>query len=257
MRLLALFIVLAGAALISGCESSEQWGWYVISPATKQGRVNIEFLLSGVGWTVVMTVCCVTLSTVLGFALYLPRIVGNKWFNRLNTSLVELFRSIPPLVSILWVYYGLPQLTGWNLDPFLSGLLALSLYGSAFMSEIYRGGVESIEKGQFEAADSLALSTYDKMVYVVFPQALKRSLPAMGNQFVILLKMSSLVSVIGYTEVVRRANELAVTEYRPLEIYSFLVLEYLVLVLLLSAAVRWVERKVSNEEPRVVSMRSE
>jgi len=234
--------------LVSGCASSEKWGWYVISPTTRQGRINVEFLLSGVGWTIALTVCCVLLSIVLGFVLYLPRIADNRWLNGLNRMLIELFRSIPPLVSILWVYYGLPVLTGVDLDPFVSGMVALSLYGAAFMAEIYRGGVQSIERGQFEAADSLALSTYDKMVFIIFPQALRRSLPAMGNQFVILLKMSSLVSVIGLTEVVRRANELAVTEYRPLEIYSFLVLEYLVLVLLLSSGVRWVESRLGADE---------
>jgi polar amino acid transport system permease protein len=248
MNHLRIGSMVAVCLLLGGCASSEKWGWYVISPTTEQGRVNIEFLLSGVGWTVALTVCCVVLSVLLGFVLFLPCITASRWLHRLNRVLVEVFRSIPPLVSILWVYYGLPVLTGWDLNPFLSGMAALSIYGAAFMAEIYRGGVQSIEKGQFEAADSLALSTYDKMVYVIFPQALRRSLPAMGNQFVILLKMSSLVSVIGLTEVVRRANELAVTEYRPLEIYSFLVLEYLVLVLLLSAAVRWVERRLGADE---------
>ena len=257
MRKLFTLVSLLPVALLCGCASSEKWGWYVISPTTPRGRVNIEFLLSGVGWTIALTVCCVLLSILLGFLLYLPRISSNRWWHRLNRVLVEVLRSIPPLVSLLWVYYGLPVLTGWNLDPFVSGMIALSLYGGAFMAEIYRGGVQSIERGQFEAADSLALSTYDKMVYVVFPQALRRSLPAMGNQFVILLKMSSLVSVIGLTEVVRRANELSVTEYRPLEIYSFLVLEYLVLVLLLSAGVRWVERRLGADEqdPQSRSMR--
>lgn len=245
---LKLLLLSASVLFLAGCASSEKWGWYVISPTTKQGRINIEFLLSGVGWTVALTVCCVLLSIALGFVLYLPALSRNRYVNLINRVLVELFRSIPPLVSILWVYYGLPVLTGWNLNPFVSGMVALSLYGAAFMSEIYRGGVQSIEKGQFEAADSLALSTYDKMVYVIFPQALRRSLPAMGNQFVILLKMSSLVSVIGLSEVVRRANELSVTEYRPLEIYTFLVLEYLVLVLLLSAGVRWVERRLGADE---------
>ncbi len=248
MKLVRAGLVVSLTLLVSGCASSDKWGWYVISPTTKQGRVNIEFLLSGVGWTIALTVCCVLLSIVLGFVLYLPRVAENRWLNAVNRALVELFRSIPPLVSILWVYYGLPVLTGWDLNPFVSGMVALSLYGAAFMAEIYRGGVQSIERGQFEAADSLALSTYDKMVYVVFPQALRRSLPAMGNQFVILLKMSSLVSVIGLTEVVRRANELAVTEYRPLEIYTFLVLEYLVLVLVLSVGVRWVEQRIGADE---------
>jgi len=248
MNSIRIVVVLWFSVFVSGCASSEKWGWYVISPVTRQGRVNIEFLLSGVGWTIALTVCCVLLSIVFGFVLYLPRIAENRWLNALNRTLIELFRSIPPLVSILWVYYGLPILTGVDLDPFMSGMVALSLYGAAFMAEIYRGGVQSIERGQFEAADSLALSTYDKMLFIIFPQALRRSLPAMGNQFVILLKMSSLVSVIGLTEVVRRANELAVTEYRPLEIYSFLVLEYLVLVLLLSAAVRWVENRLGSDE---------
>ena len=256
MKLPRIGLVVLLGLFLAGCESSQKWGWYVISPVTKRGRINIEFLLSGIGWTVSLTVCCVLLSVLLGFLLYLPRVAGNRWLNGLNRALVELFRSIPPLVSILWVYYGLPVLTGWDLNPFMSGMLALSLYGAAFMSEIYRGGVQSIERGQFEAADSLALSTWDKMVYVVFPQALRRSLPAMGNQFVILLKMSSLVSVVGLTEVVRRANELSVTEYRPLEIYSFLVLEYLVLVLLLSAGVRWVERRLGADEGAGGGMRS-
>ena len=241
--------VIALLALLStGCSSSQSWGWYVINPTTKQGRINVEFLLSGVQWTVALTLACVVLSVVLGFLIYLPRIAESRFLNALNRGTVELFRSIPPLVSILWVYYGLPVLTGVDLNPFLSGMVALSLYGAAFMAEIYRGGVQSIGRGQFEAADSIGLSTFDKLVFVIFPQALRRCLPAMGNQFVILLKMSSLVSVIGLAEVVRRANELSVTEYRPLEIYTFLVLEYLVLVLLVSAGVRWMERRLGADE---------
>ena len=245
LRYVALMLSLL---FLSGCASSDKWGWYVISPTTKQGRINIEFLLSGIGWTIAITICCVIASIVVGFALYLLWVGENRWLRLVYRGTVEVLRSIPPLVSILWVYYGLPVLTGWDFNPFVSGVFALSLYGAAFMAEIYRGGVQSIERGQFEAADALALTMYDKMRYVIFPQALRRSLPAMGNQFVILLKMSSLVSVIGLTEVVRRANELAVTEYRPLEIYTFLVLEYLVLVLALSAAVRLVERRLGADE---------
>ena len=248
MKTIRLGLVACLALASSGCASSQTWGWYVINPMTKQGQINVEFLLSGVQWTVALTLACVVLSVVLGFLFYLPRVAENRYLDALNRSLVELFRSIPPLVSILWVYYGLPVLTGVDLNPFVSGTVALSLYGAAFMAEIYRGGIQSVARGQFEAADGLGLTTFDKLVFVIFPQALRRCLPAMGNQFVILLKMSSLVSVIGLAEVVRRANELAVTEYRPLEIYSFLVLEYLVLVLLVSAGVRWVERRAGADE---------
>ena len=248
MNALRLGSIACLVLLSTGCSSSQTWGWYVINPMTKQGRINAEFLLSGVQWTVVLTLACIALSVALGFLIYLPRIAGNPYLDALNRGTVELFRSIPPLVSILWVYYGLPVLTGVDLNPFISGVVALSLYGAAFMAEIFRGGVQSIGRGQFEAADGLGLSTFDKLVFVIFPQALRRCLPAMGNQFVILLKMSSLVSVIGLAEVVRRANELAVTEYRPLEIYTFLVLEYLVLVLLVSAGVRWMERRLGADE---------
>ena len=116
------------------------------------------------------------------------------------------------------------------------------------MAEIFRGGVQSIDRGQFEAADTLGLNYIDKMRYVIFPQALRRALPAVGNQLVITLKMTSLVSVIGVSEVLRRGNELAVTEYRPLEIYTFVALQYLVLVLIVSAGVRKLERKMGADE---------
>ena len=202
--------------LLTGCASSEKWGWYVINPMTKQGRINTEFLLSGVQWTVVLTLACVALSVVLGFLLYLPRVAENRYLDALNRGLVELFRSIPPLVSILWVYYGLPVLTGVDLNPFVSGMVALSLYGAAFMAENLPGR-RAVHRarpvrggGQHRAVHVRQADVRD-----LPPRALRRCLPAMGNQFVILLKMSSLVSVIGLAEVVRRANELSVTEYRP------------------------------------------
>jgi len=245
---LLIGLVLLAPLLLAGCESSGKWGWYVVSPTTNKGRINIAFLLSGVPWTILLTICCVAMSLVFGFLLSLAGIARSKWWRGGYRAVVELFRSIPPLVSILWFYYGLPVLTGIDFGSFWSGVVALSLYGAAFMAEIFRGGVQSIGRGQFEAADSLGLSHFDKLRDVIFPQALRRSLPALGNQFVIMLKMSSLVSVIGLAEVVRRANELSVTEYRPLEIYTFLVLEYLVLVLIVSSGVRWLERRLGSDE---------
>ncbi|MGB2069460.1 MAG: amino acid ABC transporter permease, partial [Candidatus Puniceispirillaceae bacterium] len=121
---------------------------------------------------------------------------------------------------------------------------------SAFQAEIFRAGIQSIDRGQHEAAQSISLGYRDKMRFVILPQAIKRILPALGNQLVYMLKMSSLVSVIGMQELTRRANELVVTEYRPLEIYTILVLEYLVLILLVSAGVRWVERRLSAADHR-------
>ena len=129
---------------------------------------------------------------------------------------------------------------------FWAGVLALSISDSAFQAEIFRAGIQSINRGQYEAAASISLNYRDTMRYVILPQAIKRILPALGNQLVYMLKMSSLVSVIGMQELTRRANELVVTEYRPLEIYTILVLEYLLLILFVSAGVRWLERRLNT-----------
>ena len=234
--------------LLAGCESSQQWGWYVVSPFVPRGRINLAFLLSGIPWTILLTICCVLISNVLGFLISLLGLAEHRVAGIIYRCYVDVFRSIPPLVSIFWVYYGLPILIDVGLDPFPAGMIALSLYGSAFMAEIFRGGVQSIDRGQFEAAHTLGLGYLDTMRFVIFPQALRRALPAVGNQLVIMLKMTSLVSVIGVSEVLRRGNELAVTEYRPLEIYTFVALQYLVLVLIVSAGVRKLERRMGSDE---------
>ena len=152
------------------------------------------------------------------------------------------------MVLILWVYYGLPQVFDIRIGVFWAGVFALALSDSAFTAEIFRAGIQSISKGQYEAAHSVSLNYRDTMRFVILPQAVRRILPALGNQLVYMLKMSSLVSVIGMQELTRKANELVVTEYRPLEIYTFLVLEYLVLILIVSAVVRWVERRLKADE---------
>ena len=234
--------------LLAGCESSQQWGWYVVNPMVHRGRINLMFLLSGIPWTILLTICCVLISNALGFLISLLGLAEQRLPRMLYRGYVEIFRSIPPLVSIFWVYYGLPILIDVGLEPFAAGMIALSLYGSAFMAEIFRGGVQSIDRGQFEAAKTLGLGYLDTMRFVIFPQALRRALPAIGNQLVITLKMTSLVSVIGVSEVLRRGNELAVTEYRPLEIYSIVALQYLVLVLIVSAGVRKLEKRMGSDE---------
>ena len=157
-------------------------------------------------------------------------------------------RSVPILVLILWVYYGLPSITGLEINVFWAGVVALALSDSAFQAEIFRAGIQSIDKGQYEASHSISLRYRDTMRFVILPQAVRRILPALGNQLVYMLKMSSLVSVIGMQELTRKANELVVTEYRPLEIYTILVLEYLVLILVVSAGVRWLEHRLKSDE---------
>jgi polar amino acid transport system permease protein len=133
---------------------------------------------------------------------------------------------------------------------FAAGVISLALSDSAFEAEIFRAGIQSVARGQWEAASALGLTHWQTMRLIVLPQAIRRILPALGNQFVYVLKMSSLISVVGYQELTRRANELTLVEYRPLEIYTVLVLEYLALIAIVSWLVRRLERRLGADETR-------
>jgi len=232
--------------LLSGC--SGNWGWYVVDPTTSSGWSNLKFMASGAYYTIVMSVTAILISVVVGLLVALPGLSKKRGWRMFNRTYVEIVRAVPILVLILWVYYGLPALSGITLNVFWAGVLALALSDSAFQAEIFRAGIQSIARGQYEAAQSISLNYRDTMRYIILPQAIRRILPALGNQLVYMLKMSSLVSVIGLQELTRKANELVVSEYRPLEIYTVLVLEYLVLILIVSAGVRWFERRMNASE---------
>lgn len=238
--------IIAALLLLSGC--SGNWGWYVVDPTTTSGWNNLRFMVSGAYYTILLSVTAISISVVVGLLVALPGLSEKKGWRAFNRTYVEIVRSVPILVLILWVYYGLPSLSGITLSVFWAGVLALALSDSAFQAEIFRAGIQSIARGQYEAAQSISLNYRDTMRYVILPQAIRRILPALGNQLVYMLKMSSLVSVIGMQELTRKANELSVSEYRPLEIYTVLVLEYLVIILIVSAGVRWLERRMNASE---------
>ena len=238
--------ILALALMLTGC--SGEWGWYAVNPMTESGATNLKFLLSGLYYTILLSVTAIAISIVVGLVIALPGLARNPYMRSINRVYVELVRAVPILVLILWVYYGMPQLAGLSISVFWAGVIALALSDSAFEAEIFRAGIQSVAKGQYEAAHSISLNYTDTMRFVILPQAIRRVLPALGNQLVYMLKMSSLVSVIGMQELTRKANELVVTEYRPLEVYTILVLEYLVLILVVSAGVRWLERRMQADE---------
>jgi len=246
-------LLLSALLLLAGCGASGTWGWYVIDPSTPAGWTNIKFLISGMGSTIAISVIAATISIVLGLIVALPGQSGNRWLRLLNRIYVEFIRSIPLLPMLFWVFYGLPIIfrsMGLNIpiDPFWGAIITLAISDSAFTAEIYRSGIQSIARGQSEAAQTIGLNYRQTMRYVILPQAIRRILPPLANQFIYIVKMSAFASVIGMQELTRRANELVVTEYRPLEIYSLLIVEYLVLVLIISAGVRWLERKMGADE---------
>jgi len=230
---------------LAGCTSYE-WGWFILSPSNASGLTNLSFLISGITTTIYISTISIVIAMVVGLLVAIPAITKNKYLSYINVFYVEVVRSVPLLVLILWVYYGLPILTGFSFSPFVSGIIALSISESAFMAEIFRGGINAIKKTQWEAATSLGLNFSKKLKLVILPQAFKVILPALGNQFVYVLKMSSLVSIIGISDLTRKANELVVSTYRPLEIYTFLILEYLILILIVSYFVRRLEKKLKK-----------
>lgn len=230
---------------LAGCTSYE-WGWFILSPSNASGLTNLRFLISGITTTIYISTISILIAMVVGLLVAIPAITKNKYLSYINVFYVEMVRSVPLLVLILWVYYGLPILTGFSFSPFVSGIIALSISESAFMAEIFRGGINAIKKTQWEAATSLGLNFSKKLKFVILPQAFKVILPALGNQFVYVLKMSSLVSIIGISDLTRKANELVVSTYRPLEIYTFLILEYLILILIVSYFVRRLEKKLKK-----------
>jgi len=243
--LAALAFLLAGCGAV-GDGSAYAWGWYILNPLTDKGASNLSFLLAGIGLTVGLSVTAIAVSVLLGVILALSALSHSRPLRFISRGYVEVFRAIPLLVLLLWVYYGLPMLTGLQFGAFAAGVISLALSDAAFEAEIFRAGIQSVAKGQREAAQTLGLSSRDTFRFVIFPQAIRTILPALGNQFVYVLKMSSLVSVIGLQELTRRANELNVTEYRPLEIYTALVVEYLLLILLTSWGVRRLERRMAS-----------
>lgn len=248
-----IVLLIFALLFLSSCSSSGSWGWYVIDPRTPGGWTNIKFLISGMGATISISIIAAVCSIVIGLIVALPGQSANRWLRLVNRVYVEFIRSIPLLPMLFWVFYGLPIIfrsMGLNIpiDPFWGAVITLAISDSAFTAEIYRSGIQSIARGQSEAAQTVGLNYFQTMRYVILPQAIRRILPPLANQFIYIVKMSAFASVIGMQELTRRANELVVTEYRPLELYTLLILEYLVLVLFISAGVRWLERKMGSDE---------
>ena len=239
-----LFLLFSLLFLLS-C-GKQELDWLILSPNNVNGLTNLKFLLSGFTTTIFISIISISLSIVLGLIVAIPSLAKNKFLTYFNIGYVEIVRAIPLLVLILWIYYGLPIMTGISFSPFVSGIIALSISESAFQAEIFRAGINSIRKPQWEAGSSLGLNFFRKLRLVILPQAIRNILPAIGNQFVYVLKMSSLVSIIGIGDLTRKANELVVTTYRPLEVYTFLILEYLILILIVSFLVRRLEKRMKK-----------
>ena len=163
-----------------------------------------------------------------------------------NRTYVEVVRAVPMLVMVLWVYYSLPVLLGIQFGIFVSGVIALALSDSAFEAEIFRAGIQSVEKGQIEAAKSVGLTGWQTMRFIVLPQAIRRILPPLGNDFVSMIKDSALVSVLGLRDITQIAKVSSGSSFRYLETYLTAAVLYLTLTIVLSLVVKYIERRMKT-----------
>lgn len=199
-------------------------------------------LLRGALLTLQVSALAIALAAAVGVGIAAARTAPLAPLRWLGAAYVEVFRNTPLLVQIFFVFFGLPRV-GLRLSPFQSGLLALSLYTAAYNAEVFRAGLEAVPRGLREAAAALGLSSWQRFRHVVLPVAVRISLPALGNNFVALVKNSSLVSAIGMVELTFVARDLEAWTFRSFEVYGMATLLYLALVLLLVWALRNVESR--------------
>ena len=204
---------------------------------------GLPYLLDGAGLTIFISAVAMFFALVLGMVMAALSQVPGRLIPGLVRAYVEVFRNTPLLIQIFIVYFGLPQV-GLRLSPFLSGISALVLYASAYNAEVFRAGLEAVPWGQHEAALSTGLSGPQTMRYVIVPQALRISFPALGNNLVSLVKNSSLVSVIGMVDLMFVANDISFNNFRTFEIYGAAAILYVVLVLALTRALSLTERRL-------------
>jgi len=196
---------------------------------------------TGVQVTLAYTVGTVLLGLAIGLVLGLARLVPSRWVAVPLVAFIELFRCTPLLVQIVWFYYALPVILNVQVPAVVAATLVLSLYTAAFYAEIFRGGIVSIERGQWDAARALGLRWGPMMRQVVLPQAIRRMVPPFLNQSIIQLKNTSLVSTIAVPDLLYQGTLITSDTYKPLEVYTVIALIYFALLFPATRVVHWLE----------------
>ena len=221
----------------------------------KTNTVNTSMLhywkafLTGIEYTLIITVCSVFFGFIIGILLALARMAKGNFFKNLlrwiSTAYVEFIRGTPMMVQVMFVYFGLGLFV--NLPALTSGIIAISLNSGAYVAEYIRGGINSVNIGQTEAARSLGMSNGETMRYVVLPQALKNIWPSLGNEFITLIKDSSIVSIIGVTELIYQSNIVRSDTYRGVAPIVVIMVLYFILTFTASRILNYFERKMQHD----------
>ena len=206
----------------------------------------IPALLQGLYYTLLVSVVGLIIGFILGAIFGLGRISRSKIVYGISTAYVELLRGTPVLVQAIWIYFALPLIIGFNIPSLTAGIIVIGLNSGAYIAEIVRGAVQSVEKGQMEAGRSLGLSQHLTMRYVIWPQAFKRMIPPLGNQFIISIKDTSLLSVILVPELIFQGRLVASNHFNAVEIYTTVAIFYLVITLTLSKVLNIMEKRLTH-----------
>ena len=204
---------------------------------------SFPLLLVGAGVTIQITVLSTAIGFVIGLIVGVARISHLRPLRMLAEVYVEFFRGTPLLVQIFLFYFALPVITGQRIDPFIAAISACGINSGAYVAEIFRAGIQSVDEGQMEAGRSLGMTWLQTMRYIIVPQAFTRVIPPLGNEFIAMLKDSSLVSVIGFEELTRRGQLIIAKTYGSFEIWMSVAVIYLVMTLTISRFVAYLERR--------------
>jgi His/Glu/Gln/Arg/opine family amino acid ABC transporter permease subunit len=204
---------------------------------------SVPLLLKGAVYTVQVSVLAIVFGLVLGWALGLIAVSGVRWLRGLAWAYVQFIRGTPLLVQIFLIYFGLPAL-GINIPAFWSGVIALGLNSGGFQAEIVRAGIESIDRGQAEAARSIGMSAFQTLLLILVPQTIRRVIPPLTNELITLTKSSSLLSAIAVLELTHAGQAIIARTFAPFEIYAAVAVMYLLLIAVLSRGSAVLERRV-------------
>jgi polar amino acid transport system permease protein len=207
---------------------------------------NLDFLMSGLQMTLFISATALVLALIGGLILALFDLSKFVVLRGFSLALGEIIRNTPILVQLLWVYYVLPIVFGISVSALAGIVIGLSLYMAAFISEVYRAGIQAVPKGHREAAQVLGLTPAQSFMRIVLPQAIRLTLPPLASNFVQLIKFSSLGAVISVSEITRRGMELSSSTFRPLEIFSFIAVVYFFICWPLAMAIRIWESRLAR-----------
>lgn len=210
-------------------------------------------LLKSLGYTMLLTLLALFFAMIIGLIFALFNVSHNKILNVVGTIYIDAIRGVPLIVLAYFIYFGVPQAikmigaAGFKLPALQAGTIALSMNCGAYMAEIFRAGIQSIDKGQMEASRSLGLTYGMSMRSVVLPQAFKVMIPSIINQFIITLKDTSILAVIGYPELTNMGKTISGNTFKSLETWAIVGVMYMIVIITLSKAAKAIERKMKNQ----------